>query len=42
MGTSFGMVDLTYGNLVSGSELDARRRLDEWAKNVPRDRAAQD
>ena len=35
------MVDLTYGHLVSGSELDARRRLDEWAKNVPRDHVAQ-
>jgi integrase len=42
MGTSVRMVDLTYGHLVSGSELDARRRLDEWAKNVPRERAAQD
>lgn len=42
MGTSVRMVDLTYGHLVSGSELDARRRLDEWAKSVPRDRAAQD
>jgi integrase len=31
MGTSVRMVDLTYGHLVSGSELDARRRLDEWA-----------
>jgi hypothetical protein len=36
------MVDLTYGHLISGSELDGRRRLDEWAKSVPRDRAAQD
>lgn len=26
-GTSVRMVDLTYGHLVSGSELDARRRL---------------
>ncbi len=32
MGTSVRMVDLTYGHLVSGSEFDARRRLDEWAR----------
>jgi integrase len=36
MGTSVRMVDLTYGHLVSGSELEARRRLNEWAKSVPR------
>ena len=41
VGTSVRMVDLTYGHLVSGSELDARRRLDEWVKNVPRDHVAQ-
>ena len=42
MGTSVRAVDLTYGHLVSGSEFDARRRLDEWAKNVPQGRAARD
>jgi integrase len=42
MGTSVRMVDPTYGHLVSGSELDACRRLDEWAKSVPQGRAARD
>jgi hypothetical protein len=42
MGTSVRVVDLTYGHLVSGSELDAGRRLDEWAKSVPQGRAARD
>ncbi len=41
-GTSVLMVDLTYGQVVSGSQLDARRRLDERATSVPRHRAAQD
>jgi len=36
------MVDLTYGHLVSGSELDARRRLDEWPKSVPQSQAVRD
>ena len=42
MGTSVRMVDLTCGHLIAGSELDARRRLDEWAKSVPRTRAVSD
>jgi hypothetical protein len=42
MGTSVGMVGLANGHLESGSELDPRRRLDEWAKRVPRGRAAGD
>lgn len=40
MGTSARMIDLTYGHLVSGSVINARQRLDEWAKSVPQSRAA--
>jgi integrase len=35
MGTSVRMVDLTYGHLVSGSELDARRRPGRPARWTP-------